>query len=48
MLKAIHAQEDRKEALKKASMVVKKLEEMKLAKAAGIVREGDRRDAEVL
>jgi putative transposase len=40
MLKAIHAQEDRKEALKKSSMVVKKLEEMKLAKAAGIVREG--------
>lgn len=39
-LKAIHAQEDRKEALKKASIVVRKLEEMKLAKAAGIVREG--------
>ena len=40
MLKAIHAQEDRKEALKKAGMVVKKLEDMKLGKAAGIVREG--------
>jgi putative transposase len=40
MLKAIHAQEDKKEALKKAAMVVKKLEEMKLGKAAGIVREG--------
>jgi transposase-like protein len=40
MLKAIHAQEDRKEALKKATMVTKKLEEMKLGKAAGIVREG--------
>jgi len=40
MLKAIHAQEDRKEALKKAAIVVKKLEEMKLSKAAGIVREG--------
>jgi transposase-like protein len=40
MLKAIHAQENRKEALKKAGMVVKKLEEMKLSKAAGIVREG--------
>lgn len=40
MLKAIHAQEDRKEALKKASIVMKKLEEMKLAKAAGIVKEG--------
>lgn len=40
MLKAIHAQEDCKEALKKAVVVVKKLEEMKLAKAAGIVRDG--------
>jgi putative transposase len=40
MLKAIHAQEDKKEALKKAAMVVKKLEEMKLGKAAGIVKEG--------
>jgi transposase-like protein len=40
MLKAIHAQEDRKEALKKAAIVAKKLEEMKLGKAAGIVREG--------
>jgi putative transposase len=40
MLKAIHAQEDRKEAMKKAAMVVKKLEEMKLGKAAGVVREG--------
>jgi transposase-like protein len=40
MLKAIHAQEDRKEALKKAAIVVKKLEEMKLGKAAGILREG--------
>ena len=40
MLKAIHAQEDRKEALKKAAIVVKKLEEMKLGKAAGIVHDG--------
>ena len=40
MLKAIHAQEDRKEALKKAAIVSKKLEEMKLSKAAGIVRDG--------
>ena len=40
MLKAIHAQEDRKEALKKATMVVKKLEEMKLGKAAEVVRDG--------
>lgn len=40
MLKAIHAQEDRKEALKKAAQVVKKLETMKLKGAAEIVREG--------
>lgn len=40
MLKAIHAQEDRKEALKKAAQVVKKLEAMKLKGAAEIVREG--------
>jgi len=40
MLKAIHAQEDRKEALKKAAQVVKKLEAMKLKGAAEIVKEG--------
>lgn len=40
MLKAIHAQEDRKAALKKALDVEKKLLAMKLAKAAQIVREG--------
>lgn len=40
MLKAIHAQEDRKEAQAKAAVVVKKLQEMKLAKAAGMVNEG--------
>jgi putative transposase len=40
MLKAIHAQEDRQEALKKAEVVAKKLEDMKLSKAAAIVREG--------
>ena len=40
MLKAIHAQEDLKEARKKASSVVAKLEAMKLKKAADIVREG--------
>lgn len=40
MLKAIHAQEDRKEAREKAAMVCRKLQEMRLAKAAGIVREG--------
>ncbi len=32
MLKAIHAQEDRQEALKKAESVAKKLKEMKLKK----------------
>jgi transposase-like protein len=40
MLKAIHAQEDRKEATAKADAVAVKLEKMKLAKAAKIVRDG--------
>lgn len=40
MLKAIHAQEDRTAAEKKASDVVVKLQAMKLAKAAKIVEEG--------
>ena len=40
MLKAIHAQEDRQEALKKSQSVAKKLEGMKLRKAAEMVREG--------
>jgi len=40
MLKAIHAQEDRVEAEKKAAAVVQKLTEMKLSNAAEIVREG--------
>jgi len=40
MLKAIHAQEDRPSAEQKAAMVVEKLESMRLAKAAAIVREG--------
>jgi putative transposase len=40
MLKAIHAQEDRQAALEKAQAVVEKLETLKLAKAAGIVRAG--------
>jgi putative transposase len=40
MLKAIHAQEDRQAALRKAEDVVEKLEAMKLGKAAGIVRDG--------
>jgi transposase-like protein len=40
MLKAIHAQESREEALKKSKSVVKKLKEMKLPKAAELVSEG--------
>lgn len=40
MLKAIHASEDREAALVKAEAVAQKLETMKLAKAAQMVREG--------
>jgi transposase-like protein len=40
MLKAIHAQEDRQSAEQKAQAVVEKLEGMRLAKAAALVREG--------
>ena len=40
MLKAIHAQEDRQEALRKSQNVATKLEGMKLRKAAQLVREG--------
>jgi putative transposase len=40
MLKAIHAQEDRQAARRKAADVVEKLEVMKLGKAAAIVRDG--------
>ena len=40
MLKAIHAQEDRLAAIEKSEAVVKKLETMKLKKAAATVREG--------
>jgi putative transposase len=40
MLKAIHAQEDRPEAQKKAEAVAEKLEAMKLGKAAHVVRTG--------
>jgi transposase-like protein len=40
MLKAIHAQEDRKAAEEKAQAVVAKLEGMRLSKAAQIVRAG--------
>ena len=36
MLKAIHAQEDREAAEKKAVDVIAKLREMKLAKAAAV------------
>lgn len=39
MLKAIHAQEDAEEALKKARVVADKLDKMKLPKAATKVRE---------
>jgi putative transposase len=40
MLKAIHAQEDREEAIRKASVVTKKLEGMKLGRAAELLKEG--------
>jgi putative transposase len=40
MLKAIHAQEDRKEAEKKIKAVTAKLEKIKLAKVAKMLREG--------
>lgn len=40
MLTAIHAQEDRKEAQKKAAAVSKKLKDMKLTRAADMVNEG--------
>jgi transposase-like protein len=40
MLKAIYAQEDRAEALRKVKAVVKKLQQMKLQKAAKVLQEG--------
>jgi len=40
MLKAIHAQENRDEAIRKAGIVAKKLEVMKLGKAAKLLNEG--------
>ena len=40
MLKAIHAQEDKQAATDKAQLVIAKLKEMKLPKAARIVAEG--------
>jgi putative transposase len=40
MLKAIHAQEDGREALQKTAHVIKKLQGMKLGRAADIVKEG--------
>src|SRR5512135_1538211 len=40
MFKAIHAQEDKKEALRKAVLVVKKLQSIRLGRAADIVKDG--------
>ena len=40
MLKAIHAQEDRRSAEQKARQIARKLAAMKLKSAAGKVREG--------
>ena len=40
MLKAIHAQEDRQAAEKKAEDIQRKLGEMKLGKAASVVKDG--------
>jgi len=40
MLKAIHAQEEREEAMRKAESVVKKLKDMKLRRAAKVVEDG--------
>ena len=40
MLKASHAQEDKSEALRKAAIVIKKLQSMKLGRAADILKEG--------
>lgn len=40
MLKAIHAQEDKKEALRKAALVIKKLQSMRLGRASDIVKDG--------
>jgi len=40
MLKAIHAQEDKQEAMKKASAVAEKLKAMKLERAADVLQDG--------
>lgn len=40
MLKAIHSQENKKEALKKANFVVERLMEMKLKEAAKVISDG--------
>jgi transposase-like protein len=40
MLKAIHAQEDKKEALRKSALVIKKLQSIRLSRAADIVKDG--------
>jgi putative transposase len=40
MLKAIHAQEDKEEALRKADIVINKLQGMKLGRASDLVKDG--------
>jgi transposase-like protein len=40
MLKAIHAQEDKKEAMRKAALVAKKLQTIRLGRASDILKEG--------
>jgi len=40
MLKAIHAQENKEEAIRKKDLIAQKLSDMKLHKAAALVREG--------
>ncbi len=40
MLKAIHVQEDKKEALRKAAIVIRKLQSKRLGRAADIVKDG--------
>jgi putative transposase len=40
MLKAIHAQEDREEAIRKTEVVAEKLDAMKLSKAAKVIKKG--------
>jgi putative transposase len=40
MLKAIHAQKDKKEALRKSALVIKKLQSVRLSRASDIVKDG--------